>query len=340
MAFPAFDRSRLIIKPLSERAHDLDLSVLLRLDAPPQFPHPAVIEIGNRVTAACAARGASSAADHQLPITEYAASPATILMMGAHVIRAGVSRFIIDLMERGLVTHVAMNGAGPIHDWEIAQIGATTESVARYIRSGEFGLWRETGRMNEAIAAGARDGIGMGEALGREVVEGRPDDFPHRDVSILAAGYRLHVPVTVHVGIGYDIIHEHPNADGAALGATSYQDFLIFTQSVAGLERGVMLCFGSAVMGPEVYLKALAMARNVAHQDGRRIAHFTTAVFDLVPLPDETRQETARTNPQYYFRPWKTILARTVADGGESFYVQGDHRETFPALYHAIRNSI
>ena len=98
-----------------------------------------------------------------------------------------------------------------------------------------------------------------------------------------------------------------------------------------------MLCFGSAVMGPEVYLKALAMSRNVAHQEGRRIASFTTAVFDLIPLPDETRQEAPKTNPQYYFRPWKTILARTVADGGESFYVQGDHRDTFPALYHAVR---
>src|SRR4029450_10012242 len=118
---------------------------------------------------------------------------------------------------------------------------------------------------------------GMGEAIGREIVE-RPGDFPHQAVSILAAGYRLRVPVTVHVGIGYDIIHEHPNADGAALGSTSYRDFLIFTESVSRLERGVMLSFGSAVMGPEVYLKALAMARNVAHQDARRIAQFTTAV--------------------------------------------------------------
>jgi hypothetical protein len=141
----------------------------------------------------------------------------------------------------------------------------------------------------------------------------------------------------VHVGIGYDIIHEHPNADGAALGATSYRDFLVFAGGVARLERGVLLNFGSAVMGPEVYLKALAMARNVAHQDGHAIAHFTTAVFDLMPLPDETRREAPRSNPQYYFRPWKTILARTVADGGASFYVQGDHRATLPALYHAVR---
>jgi hypothetical protein len=235
-------------------------------------------------------------------------------------------------MERGLVTHIAMNGAGPIHDWELALVGATTESVARYIQSGEFGLWAETGRMNDVIREGARAGLGLGEALGREILGG---DFPHRDVSVLAAGVRLGVPVTVHVGIGYDILHEHPNCDGAALGQTSYQDFLAFTQTVTGLEGGVLLNFGSAVMGPEVYLKALAMARNVAHQEGRTIRRFTTGVFDLVPLDGDTRRQAPKTDPRYYYRPWKTILVRTVADGGESFYVQGDHRVTVPHLHRA-----
>jgi len=326
MPFPAFDRRRLKIKPLSERAHDLDLSIMLDLGAEaPAFEHPVLNTIAARIRDASLKRQ-----------DKNAIGGSVILLMGAHVIRAGVSRYIIDLMRRGLITHVAMNGAGPIHDWEFAQVGATTESVARYIRTGEFGLWTETGRMNEAIVAGAGDGLGLGESLGREIAERRPGDFPHRDLSVLAAAYRHHVPLTVHVGIGYDIIHEHPGADGAAIGATSYQDFLIFTQAVAGLEHGVLLCFGSAVMGPEVYLKALSMARNVAHQEARCIAHFTTAVFDLVPLPSETKHEAAKSNPQYYFRPWKTILARTVADGGESFYVQGDHRATFPALYRSL----
>jgi hypothetical protein len=138
--------------------------------------------------------------------------------------------------------------------------------------------------------------------------------------------------VTVHVGIGYDIIHEHPNCDGAALGATSYRDFLTLAQTITRLEGGVALNFGSAVMGPEVYLKALAMARNVAHQEGRGIRQFTTAVFDLIPLDGDLRKEAPKSDPRYYYRPWKTILARTVADGGESFYIQGDHRETVPAL--------
>ena len=315
MPFPAFDRSRLKIQPLADRRHDLDLSRILALDAPlPEFSHPAMPILGRRLVDA-SRRGAAS-----------------LLMMGAHVIRAGVSRYLIDLMERRLVTHIAMNGAGPIHDWELALIGATTESVARYIQTGEFGLWKETGAMNDAIREGARAGLGLGEALGNAILAG---SFPHKDISILAAGVRLGIPVTVHVGIGYDIIHEHPNCDGAALGQASYQDFLIFAQSVLGLEGGVVLNFGSAVMGPEVYLKALSMARNVARQEGREIRHFTTGVFDLVPLEGEYHAEAPKTDPRYYYRPWKTILVRTVADGGESYYVQGDHRVTVQHLHRA-----
>ena len=309
----AFDRSRLLIKPLAERAHDLDLSVILPLGEAPPFEHPALPVLGRRLAEA-RTRGA-----------------ARLLIMGAHVLRAGVQRYLIDLMERGLISHVAMNGAGPIHDWEFALVGATTESVARYIASGEFGLWRETGLMNDAVRAGARDGLGLGEALGRAILDGA---FPHKGVSVLAAGARLGVPVTVHVGVGQDILHEHPNCDGATLGQTSYLDFLIFAETVTKLEGGVMLNVGSAVMGPEVYLKALAMARNVAHQEGRVIRHFTTGVFDLIALDGDTRRQAPRSDPRYYYRPWKTILVRTVADGGESFYVQGEHRATLPRLHH------
>jgi hypothetical protein len=315
MPYPTFDRAKLKIKPLAERRHDLDLSVILPLDAElPDFQHDALPVIGRRLVEA------------------KKNGRARILLMGAHVIRAGVSRYIIDLMERGLLNHVAMNGAGPIHDWEFALIGATTESVARYVQTGEFGLWHETGKMNDVIRAGVKEGMGLGEALGRVILT---RDFPHKSVSVLAAAVRLGVPVTVHVGVGYDILHEHPNCDGAALGAGSYQDFLIFTQSVSALEGGVLLNFGSAVMGPEVYLKALSMCRNVAHQEGRVIKHFTTGVFDLVPLDGDTRRQAEKSDPRYYYRPWKTILVRTVADGGESFYVCGDHRVTFPHLRHA-----
>jgi hypothetical protein len=258
---------------------------------------------------------------------------ARILMMGGHVLRAGVNRQIIDLIERGFIDHIAMNGAGAIHDYELARIGATTESVARYIRTGEFGLWRETGEMNDWIAEAARLSRGLGENAGRRIAE---SDYPHRDLSVLAAGWRCSVPVTVHAGVGYDILHQHPNCDGAALGAASYRDFLIFAASVERLEGGIVLSFGSAVMAPEVYLKALAMSRNVAHQQGRSIRNFATAVFDLLPIGGDIHAELPKTNPAYYFRPYKTILVRTVADGGSSFYFCGDHRATFPALRRAV----
>jgi hypothetical protein len=315
MPYPRFDRSRLHVQPLAARHHDLTLAHILALDAAvPAFDDPALPVLGQRLVAA------------------RRDGRARILMMGAHVLRAGVQRHLIDLLERGLIDHVAMNGAGPIHDWELALIGATTESVARYVSSGEFGLWHETGRMNDVIRSAAAGGQGLGEALGAAIRDG---DFPHKDASVLAAALRQRVPVTVHVGVGYDILHEHPNCDGAALGQTSYHDFLTFAATVERLEGGVLLNFGSAVMGPEVYLKALAMARNVAHQEGRRIARFATGVFDLIPLEGDVRQTAPKTDPRYYYRPWKTILARTVADGGESYYVRGDHRITVPALRRA-----
>ncbi|MGA9351072.1 MAG: hypothetical protein WBW48_20020 [Anaerolineae bacterium] len=319
MPYPIFDRSRLKLKSLSERQHDMTLADVLFLDAPvPPFDDPSLAQVAERVTRA------------------HRAGAQVILMMGAHVIKCGLSRFVIDLMERGIITHVGMNGAGPIHDFELALIGATTESVARYIQEGQFGLWEETGYINEAIKRGARDGLGLGEAVGRMIEDER---FPHRDVSILAAGYRLQVPVTVHVGIGYDIIYEHPNCDGAALGETSYRDFLTLTHSISKLQGGVLLNFGTAIMGPEVFLKALSMARNVAPQEGRRINRFTTAVFDLMDLGPDWSREAPKSDPLYYLRPYKTLLVRIVQDGGESFYIKGDHRVTFPNLYHLIRKS-
>jgi hypothetical protein len=311
-----FDRARLVVKPLGERVNDLRLNHWLALDeAPLAYSHPQLDEVAARIAAA------------------RRAGAARILMMGAHVLRAGVSRQIIDLVERGFIDHIAMNGAGAIHDYELARIGATTESVARYIRTGEFGLWRETGELNDWIAEAANLSLGLGENIGRRIEE---SDYPHRVLSVLAAAWRRSVPVTVHAGVGYDILHEHPNCDGAALGAASYRDFLIFAATVERLEGGVMLSFGSAVMAPEVYLKALAMSRNVAHQQGCAIRNFATAVFDLLPIGDDIHAELPKSNPGYYFRPYKTILVRTVADGGASFYFCGDHRATFPALRRAI----
>jgi hypothetical protein len=317
MPFKTFDRSRVKLRPLAERDHALGRDALIYPESPyERFENAALPVLAARIREARS--GGSS----------------VILMLGAHVLRRGAAPLLIDLMRRGLVTHIALNGAGAIHDYELALVGRTSESVARYVRTGEFGLWRETGGINDAARAGRRDGIGLGEAIGRAIVEG---GFPYAETSVLAAGVRLSVPVTVHVAIGQDIIHEHPNFDAAATGATSDTDFLILTESVCGLEGGVLLNIGTAVMGPEVYLKALTMARNVACQEGRTIGRFTTAVFDLVALDvGGLRREAAKTDPAYYFRPYKTVLVRTVADGGESFYVRGDHATTIPTLYHLI----
>ena len=320
MPFPQFDRSRLCLLPLSRRIHDLKPEDVLKTPDGRRepFEHPALPVLARRV------------------VDAMRAGRSVIFACGAHVLREGNAPLLIDLMERGALRHLALNGAGAIHDFELALVGATCESVARYVAEGQFGLWHETGRLNEAASAAARDRIGLGEAVGRMIQE---ECFPHRDQSVLAAAYRLQVPATVHVSIGQDIIHQHPGFDGAATGAASYTDFLIFAESVSRLEGGVFLNIGTAVMGPEIYLKALAMARNVAHREGRRIAEFTTGVFDLVPLGDTSR-EADKSDPRYYFRPFKTILLRTVADGGESFYVQGNHAATVPALYDLIRGRI
>ena len=318
MPYPTFDRNRLHLKPLEEREHDLSREVILNLNDPiPEYDNPRLEILADRIIAA-KERGAT-----------------VMLMIGAHVIRAGVNRFLIDLMEKGYISLIGTNGACSIHDMEFAMIGKTTESVAKYISEGQFGLWQESGRVNDAAIYAKEHGYGLGESIGKLMIES-PLEFPYRDSSLFAAGYRLGIPITTHVGIGQDIVHEHPNFDGAAVGEASYRDFLTLAHFVENLEGGVMLNVGTAVMGPEVYLKALSMARNIAHQEGRVIQHFTTAVFDMVDLGDDPTTEAPKTNAIYYFRPYKTVLVRTVADGGESYYIRGDHRATIPNLRRLI----
>ncbi len=309
-----FDRSRLTVRPISDRLNDLDLSTIRPL-APVAVADATLKEVATRVREA-RRRGA-----------------AVLLMAGAHLVRAGVQRYVIDLMERGYLSGVALNGGGLIHDFELALVGGTTESVARYLADGRFGLWRESGRINDIVADAARRGRGLGAAVGEAIENG---GYPHKDTSILAAGFRLGIPVTVHVGIGYDIVHEHANCDGAAYGQTSYADFLTFAALVERIEHGVVMNFGSAVMAPEVFLKALAMARNVAAREQRTIAAFTTLVTDLRDLPAGSSTSLEHKTADYYFRPLKTMLVRAVAGGGASHYVKGDHGVTFPRLWTAV----
>ena len=311
-----FDRAAIKMKPLSMRQHDLDISAISKLN--PNISKDKYNKFSVVAKRVVNARGKCAS---------------IILMIGGHVIRAGVQNYIIDLMEKGYISCIAMNGSVMIHDLEFALVGATTESVNRYIKEGQFGLWEETGQINDFINAGHRKGLGMGESVGEAIFRGK---FPYKDISLLAAGYRLKIPMTIHVGIGYDIIHEHPNCEGAATGETSYRDFLYFAKIVENMEYGVVMNFGSAVMAPEVFLKAISMSRNIAHQKRKDIKKFTAVVCDLHDLPDNYKVEPNKDSSAYYFRPWKTMLVRTVADGGDSFYIKGKHSDTIPALWMAI----
>ena len=249
-------------------------------------------------------------------VSAYQNKKPVIVMMGGHVIKCGLSPFLIDLAKRGVVTGFAFNGASSIHDFEIALIGETSEDVAVYLQSGQFGMWEETGRlMNAATQHAADTGIGMGEALGRQLIE---LDAPYNAYSLLAsAGIRYDVPITVHVAIGTDIIHQHPSANGAAIGAASFTDFRLLTTLVTDLEGGgVVLNLGSAVILPEVFLKALTIARNLGHT----VSQFTAANFDM--------------NQQY--RPVENVVKRPTETGGKGYTFTGHHELMIPLLVQAV----
>ncbi len=251
-----------------------------------------------------------------------------ILSMGAHVIKCGLSPYLISLMREGYVTHIAGNGACSIHDFELAWLGGTSEDVPTAIEDGSFGMWEETGAwMNEAIQAGAAEGIGYGEALAR-YVDRHPGRFPYREDCVFYQAWKLDIPATYHVTMGTDIIHQHPTVDFGALGAASGIDFHKMCYSVSRLDRGVYMNFGSAVTGPEVFLKALSISRNL----GYPTFDITTANFDLIDLGDY-RCRIGYDDPHYYYRPRKNIVNRPVSRGGKGWHFVGDHRATIPNLY-------
>ena len=248
-------------------------------------------------------------------VTAHQNKKPVIVMMGGHVIKCGLSPLLIALAKRGVITGFAFNGASSIHDFEIALIGETSEDVSAYLQTGQFGMWEETGRlMNTAIQHAADTGIGMGEALGKQLIE---INAPHNAASILAIGVQYDIPITVHVAIGTDIIHQHPAANGAAIGAASFTDFRLLTGLVEELEGGgVVLNLGSAVILPEVFLKALTIARNLGHT----VSHFTTANFDM--------------NQQY--RPVENVVKRPTEMGGKGYTFTGHHELMIPLLVQAI----
>ncbi len=239
-----------------------------------------------------------------------------VLGMGAHPIKVGLSPLIIDLMRRGIVSAVAMNGACIIHDFELAYHGATSEDVAAALTTGAFGMAEETGRfLNQAIARGAEHGLGA--AVGRAIIDAA---LPHRELSILATGVRLGVAVTVHVALGTDIIHMHPAADGAAIGAASLADFRRLAGLAQHLHRGVFINLGSAVVIPEVFLKALNLARNV----GNRVGELVTVDMDFMR----------------HYRPAVNVVQRPTQGDGQGYQLTGHHEIMFPLLCAAVLDAL
>lgn len=229
---------------------------------------------------------------------------------GAHLIKLGLAPVVVDLMERGAISAIFMNGAGCVHDLELAMMGRTSEEVGEALDDGSFGMARETGeRLNHAINRGAREGFGMGESIGREILEGK---YRHKDRSVLASATRLGIPATVHVAIGGDIHHMHPSANGAALGETSFRDFEKLAAVVAKLERGVVFNVGSAVILPEVFLKALSLARNL----GNPVRRLTAVNLDFIR----------------HYRPQVNIVERPTRLGGKGYALVGQHEILVPLL--------
>jgi len=241
-----------------------------------------------------------------------------ILSMGAHAIKIGLSPVILDLMEKGIITGLAMNGAGIIHDLEVAMVGATSEYVDSELPHGKFGMAKETGEfLNMAIREGAKKGDGLGYCVGKSVLEA---SFPYNKFSLLAGAARMDVPLTVHVAIGTDIIHFHPAVDGSAIGKTSHLDFRIFATLVSHLEGGVYINLGSAVILPEVFLKALTLVRNL----GFNVKRFTTVDMDFIR----------------HYRPMNNVVKRPTLEGGEGFSLTGHNEIMFPLLVAAMIESL
>ena len=241
-------------------------------------------------------------------------------MLGGHIVKTGLAPLLIDLMNRGVVTHIAMNGSAAIHDYEIARFGATSEDVARGLVDGTFGMAEETGRgMNEAFTLGMKNEWGMGEALANALGD---RELSNPDLSVLLAAKRLGIPSTVHAALGAEIIHQHPAADGAAIGDTSHRDFRRLAASLPALhDGGVVLNLGSAVIMPEVFLKALTIARNL---NSGKPTGFTTCDLDM----------------QRHYRPRVNVVQRPTQGSGKGYEITGHHEIMVPLLVWAVVDSL
>ncbi|MEY2597883.1 MAG: hypothetical protein RLZZ142_142 [Verrucomicrobiota bacterium] len=310
MQFPPLDFSRIRTYPVADRANKVALESFAK-------PHS---------KGASFARFLDSLPDF-LAVSDLKAIVADIvqavrnrrpvvLMMGAHVIKVGLNPVLIHAMRRGILSAIALNGAGAIHDFELCYQGETSEDVQKGLNEGTFGMVEETGSlMNHALRSGLAQGWGAGRSLAEATTA-----LPNQHLSLLATARELDVPITVHIAVGTDIIHQHPACDGAALGEGSFRDFQTFASVCAQLEGGVVLNVGSAVILPEVFLKALTIARNLGHT----VSHFTTATLDM------TR----------HYRPSENVQRRPTALGGRGYYLIGHHEIHLPLLFAAVAEQL
>jgi hypothetical protein len=310
MRFPPLDFSKIRTFPVADRSNKVAVESFAR----PHVAGSGLDAFLDSLPAFLAVRDLRAVA--AAIATAVRAGRPVVLMMGAHPIKVGLNPILIDAMRRGIISAMAFNGAAAVHDFELCFQGETSEDVQRGLNDGSFGMAEETGRlMNKALRAGASMGLGAGTALGQAM-----DQFPNRSLSLLATGFELSLPVTVHIAVGTDIIHQHPACDGAALGATSYLDFQKFASICAQLEGGVVLNVGSAVIMPEVFLKALTVARNLGHP----VEKFTTATLDM------TR----------HYRPSENVQRRPTALGGMGYYLIGHHEINVPLLFAAVTEAL
>jgi len=297
------DFSEINTFPIKNRKHKVSHNNLCSIPAGERFVdwYDALPDLLGAHDLKAVARAVSHASSHGREV---------ILAMGAHPIKCGLSPLIVNLMENRIITCVATNGAGAIHDFEMAFIGETSEDVAQTIQDGSFGMVDETGRLiNQALREGVDDDLGAGAAIGRHIAM---SDYPYHNLSILAAGHSVGVDITVHIAIGTDTIHVHPDADGAVLGKASHLDMMRFTDHIARLSQGVFINLGSAVILPEVFLKALSAVRNLGHD----VTEFTAVNMDMMR----------------HYRPSENVLKRPALTGAKSFNIIGQHEIMLPLL--------
>ena len=308
LPYEEFDLSSIKTYPLRSRQSKVGLAQF----ATPHKPGSGINGFVKSLPGLLAARDFKDVVDAVLAAKR--ADKAIIWGLGAHVLKTGLSPVLVDLMERGFISAIATNGAGIIHDFEIALSGGTSEDVDATLGPGTFGMAEETGaQLNQAIRDGVALGLGLGQSVGRYLDSAKPS---FAQISVAAAAWRLKIPVTVHVAIGTDIIHMHPQASGAAIGEASLRDFKYFVSSVARLERGVYLNCGSAVVLPEVFLKAVAIARN----EGRSLDGLTTVNLDFLR----------------HYRPLTNVVSRPTAGTGRGYSLTGHHELLIPLLAAAL----